>query len=132
MEEFSKAEPELVVLDVKTPGLDGLEVLQRLRQISEVPVVLLSGKGTEMDEAISLRMGADDYVVNPSLSGFSRSAFPRICAGRRRGGQSRSNRQFRPSARSRLKRPKYPASSTPNSQWIRAASPCCGATKSCP
>lgn len=65
LEEFPKAEPELVVLDMKMPGLDGLEVLQHLRQISEVPVVLLSGKGTEMDEAIGLRMGADDYVVKP-------------------------------------------------------------------
>ncbi|WP_341213784.1 response regulator transcription factor [uncultured Limimaricola sp.] len=65
LKEFPKVEPELVVLDVKMPGLGGLEVLEHLRQISQVPVILLSGKATEVDEAIGLRMGADDYVVKP-------------------------------------------------------------------
>lgn len=56
---------ELVVLDVVLPGLGGLQVLTRLRRTSDVPVILLTGRGDEADRVIGLEPGADDYVVKP-------------------------------------------------------------------
>jgi two-component system response regulator ChvI len=57
--------PELVVLDIKMPRMDGMEVLSRLRQTSGVPVIFLTSKDDEMDEMMGLRMGADDYIKKP-------------------------------------------------------------------
>jgi len=60
-----KAAPDLVVLDIALPKMDGLELLGVLRRESDVPVILLSGKGGEMDRILGLKLGADDYVVKP-------------------------------------------------------------------
>lgn len=57
--------PDLVVLDVMLPGMDGLEVLRRLRQESQVYVLLLTAKTTETDKLVGLGMGADDYLTKP-------------------------------------------------------------------
>ncbi|MBV7257432.1 response regulator transcription factor [Pacificimonas sp. WHA3] len=57
--------PDLAVLDVKMPRMDGIELLQKLREKSPVPVIFLTSKDTEIDEALGLRMGADDYVGKP-------------------------------------------------------------------
>jgi DNA-binding response OmpR family regulator len=59
--------PDLVVLDLMLPGLDGLEVMRRLRGQGPgaIPVILLTAKGEESDRVIGLRLGADDYVVKP-------------------------------------------------------------------
>jgi two-component system response regulator ResD len=59
--------PDLVVLDLMLPGIDGLEVMRRLREHAEtrVAVILLTAKGEESDRVIGLRLGADDYVVKP-------------------------------------------------------------------
>lgn len=57
--------PDLVVLDVKMPRMDGLEVLRRLREKSQVPVVFLTSKDEEVDQFLGLRMGADDYITKP-------------------------------------------------------------------
>jgi len=57
--------PDLVVLDIKMPRLDGMEVLRRLREKSAVPVIFLTSKDTEIDEALGLAMGADDYIGKP-------------------------------------------------------------------
>ncbi len=56
---------DLVVLDVMMPGLDGLEVCRRLRQSSDVPIVLLTALGGEQDRVVGLETGADDYVTKP-------------------------------------------------------------------
>ncbi|WP_164155764.1 response regulator transcription factor [Sandarakinorhabdus rubra] len=58
-------QPDLVVLDIKMPRLDGMEVLKRLREKSQVPVIFLTSKDTEIDEALGLAMGADDYIGKP-------------------------------------------------------------------
>src|SRR3712207_4649541 len=57
--------PDLVVLDVKMPRLDGMELLRRLRERSAVPVIFLTSKDDELDEALGLAMGADDYIAKP-------------------------------------------------------------------
>ncbi len=57
--------PNLVILDVMMPGLDGFETLQILREISQVPVIMLTAKGEEEDRIRGLELGADDYVTKP-------------------------------------------------------------------
>jgi two-component system response regulator ResD len=57
--------PDLVVLDVMLPGFDGLQVMARLRQERQIPVILLTARGEESDRVVGLRLGADDYVVKP-------------------------------------------------------------------
>jgi two-component system KDP operon response regulator KdpE len=57
--------PDLVILDIIMPGMDGLEVLRRLRESSGVPVILLTAKGTDSDKIIGLELGADDYLAKP-------------------------------------------------------------------
>ena len=56
---------DLAVLDIKMPRMDGLELLGRLRQNSDVPVIFLTSKDDELDEVLGLRMGADDYITKP-------------------------------------------------------------------
>jgi DNA-binding response OmpR family regulator len=57
--------PDLVVLDIMLPGLDGLEVCRRLRRESSVPILMLTAKGEEADRVVGLELGADDYVTKP-------------------------------------------------------------------
>ena len=60
--------PELIVLDVMLPGMDGIEILKKLRasiEYSEIPVIMATAKGQEYDRIIGLDLGADDYLVNP-------------------------------------------------------------------
>jgi two-component system response regulator ChvI len=57
--------PDLAVLDVKMPGMDGMELLRRLREKTNVPVIFLTSKDDELDEALGLAMGADDYIAKP-------------------------------------------------------------------
>jgi DNA-binding response OmpR family regulator len=58
-------QPDLVLLDVMLPGLDGFEVMRRLRDESDVPVILLTARSGDSDKVIGLDLGADDYVVKP-------------------------------------------------------------------
>jgi two-component system, OmpR family, alkaline phosphatase synthesis response regulator PhoP len=62
---FKRYQPELVILDVMLPGMDGLEVLQQLRRTSEVYVLLLTAKSEETDRIVGLTVGADDYLTKP-------------------------------------------------------------------
>ncbi|NHZ70473.1 MAG: response regulator [Proteobacteria bacterium] len=62
---LAKSDPDLVVLDVKLPGIDGIEVLRQLRMKSNVPVILLTAQAEETDRLIGLSVGADDYVTKP-------------------------------------------------------------------
>jgi two-component system, OmpR family, response regulator len=62
---FADSPPDLVVLDWMLPGMDGLEVLRRLRQHSAVPVLMLTARAEEVDRVIGLEVGADDYLTKP-------------------------------------------------------------------
>ena len=78
---------DVAVLDVKMPRLDGIELLQRIRQVSQMPVIMLTSKDHEIDEALGLHMGADDYIKKP----FSqRLLIARIRACLRRNQHSKS------------------------------------------
>lgn len=57
--------PDLAVFDIKMPRMDGLELLRRLREKSQLPVIFLTSKDDELDEALGLAMGADDYIAKP-------------------------------------------------------------------
>ncbi len=57
--------PDLAVLDIKMPRMDGMELLRRLRERSAIPVIFLTSKDDELDEALGLAMGADDYIAKP-------------------------------------------------------------------
>ncbi|HET6972190.1 MAG TPA: response regulator transcription factor [Phenylobacterium sp.] len=57
--------PDLAILDVKMPRMDGMEVLRRLRRTSEVPVIILTSKDEEIDEILGFNLGADDYIHKP-------------------------------------------------------------------
>lgn len=65
LEALKKSPPDLAVFDVKMPRMDGIELLRRLRQTSNLPVIFLTSKDDELDEAIGFSMGADDYITKP-------------------------------------------------------------------
>jgi len=56
---------ELAILDIKMPRMDGMELLAKIRENSQLPVIFLTSKDDELDEALGLRMGADDYITKP-------------------------------------------------------------------
>lgn len=62
---FNRNMPDMAVLDIKMPRMDGMDLLQRVRQKSSIPVIFLTSKDDEIDEVLGLRMGADDYVKKP-------------------------------------------------------------------
>ena len=65
LDAFTRSMPDLAILDIKMPRMDGMDLLQRLRQKSSLPVIFLTSKDDEIDEILGLRMGADDYVTKP-------------------------------------------------------------------
>ncbi len=65
LEALTSSPPDLAILDVKMPRMDGMELLQRLRQRSTMPVIFLTSKDEEVDELMGLRLGADDYITKP-------------------------------------------------------------------
>src|SRR5882672_289990 len=62
---FKTSAPDLAILDIKMPRMDGMETLRRLRQKSDIPVIFLTSKDEEIDEVFGLKMGADDFVRKP-------------------------------------------------------------------
>ena len=85
LEGFKTSPPDLAILDIKMPRMDGMELLRRLRQKTDMPVIFLTSKDEEIDEVLGLRMGADDYIKKP----FSqRLLLERIRALLRRGDKA--------------------------------------------
>ena len=62
---FNSSPPDLAILDIKMPRMDGMETLRRLREKSDLPVIFLTSKDEEIDELFGLKMGADDFVRKP-------------------------------------------------------------------
>jgi two-component system, OmpR family, response regulator ChvI len=65
LENFKLSAPDLAILDIKMPRMDGMELLQRLRQKSDIPVIFLTSKEEEIDEVLALKVGADDFIRKP-------------------------------------------------------------------
>ncbi|MCK4938919.1 MAG: response regulator transcription factor [Rhodospirillaceae bacterium] len=65
LREISRNPPSLAVLDIKMPRMDGMELLSELKKRSDLPIIFLTSKDDEVDEAMGLRMGADDYIKKP-------------------------------------------------------------------
>jgi len=65
LEGLSESPADLAVLDIKMPRMDGMELLRRLRQFTDMPVIFLTSKDEEIDEMLGLKMGADDYIGKP-------------------------------------------------------------------
>ncbi|ATW26066.1 response regulator transcription factor [Candidatus Formimonas warabiya] len=65
LEKAQQGNADLVILDVMLPSLNGMEVLRRLRQVSEIPVIMLTAKDDIMDKVMGLDFGADDYLTKP-------------------------------------------------------------------
>jgi DNA-binding response OmpR family regulator len=87
LDRFSEERFDLVVLDIMLPKLDGIEVCRRLRTRSQVPIIMLTAKGDELDKVAGLEMGADDYITKP----FSVREFrSRVKAALRRGSMAGS------------------------------------------
>jgi two-component system response regulator ChvI len=65
LEGFKTSPPDLAILDIKMPRMDGMELLRRLRQKTDMPVIFLTSKDDEIDELFGLKMGADDFIRKP-------------------------------------------------------------------
>jgi two-component system response regulator ChvI len=65
LEGFKTSPPDLAILDIKMPRMDGMELLRRLRQKTDMPVIFLTSKDEEIDELFGLKMGADDFIRKP-------------------------------------------------------------------
>ena len=83
--ELGKCEHDVVVLDIMMPGMSGLEVLQRVRADNAIPIIMLTGRGDDIDRIVGLEMGADDYLGKPCN--------PRELAARLRAVTRRSHSQ---------------------------------------
>jgi DNA-binding response OmpR family regulator len=89
---ISDLEPQLIVLDVMLPGIDGIEILKRIRPLNRTPVLLLTARGEELDRVLGLELGADDYLTKP----FSpRELVARVKAILRRTGLETSSEMVR-------------------------------------
>ena len=85
---FQAAEPSIILLDIMLPGIDGLEVCRRIRQVSSVPILMITAKDEDADRILGLDIGADDYIVKPFSPG---EVMARIRAVRRRLGAQDGN-----------------------------------------
>ena len=95
LESLQNNPPDLAILDVKMPRMDGMELLRRLRQTSEVPVIMLTSKDEEIDEILGFNLGADDYMHKP----FSqRLLIERVKAVLRRAGRGEDGEMASPAA----------------------------------
>lgn len=62
---FAETEPTLVLLDIMLPKIDGLEICKKIRETSQIPIIMVSAKNQELDKVVALGYGADDYVTKP-------------------------------------------------------------------
>ena len=65
LEAILENNPDIAIVDIKMPRLDGIELLKKLRKTSDMPVIFLTSKDTEIDELLGLKVGADDYITKP-------------------------------------------------------------------
>ena len=88
---LERTEPLVVLLDLNLPGMDGVEVCKRIRSKSDIPVIMLTARDTEIDKIIGLEIGADDYVTKPFSA---RELVARVKAVLRRSHDRPDDRRF--------------------------------------
>ncbi|MCR4622180.1 MAG: response regulator transcription factor [Clostridiales bacterium] len=92
LEKFFSGQYDLVLLDVMLPKVDGIEVCQRIREKSNVPIIMLTAKGEDMDKILGLEYGADDYMTKPfnilEVKARIKTIFRRTSMARKEGSQS--------------------------------------------
>ena len=65
LQRFAEVQPDLILLDLMLPKVSGLDVCREIRAVSQVPIIMVTAKGTEVDTVVGLEIGADDYMVKP-------------------------------------------------------------------
>ncbi|MGF1659841.1 MAG: response regulator transcription factor [Rubrimonas sp.] len=100
--EFGRNPPDLAVLDIKMPRLDGMELLRRLRLKSDMPVIFLTSKDEEIDEVLGLRMGADDYIRKPFSQRLLVERIRAVLRRREAAGEGERSEDDKPIARGKL------------------------------
>ncbi|QPK79402.1 response regulator transcription factor [Corynebacterium lizhenjunii] len=90
LSEFGARDIDIVLLDLMLPGMSGTQVCQRLRQTSQVPIIMVTARDSEIDKVVGLELGADDYVTKPYSS---RELIARIRAVLRRGGEEEASQE---------------------------------------
>lgn len=91
LDSFRNEQPSLVLLDIMLPKVDGITICREIREVSEIPIIMISAKSGEMDKVVALGIGADDYVTKP----FSPlELVARVKAQLRRYDKSITNREF--------------------------------------
>ena len=65
LKEFQAFHPNLILLDLMLPGIDGYQVCREIRHVSDIPIIMLSAKGETFDKVLGLELGADDYMIKP-------------------------------------------------------------------
>ena len=85
VEQFETVGPDLILLDLMLPKMDGLEVCRQIRKTSDVPIIMLTAKDSEIDKVLGLELGADDYITKPFSN---RELAARVKANLRRVGSS--------------------------------------------
>lgn len=88
--QFNMSDVDIVVLDLMLPGIDGNEVCRQIRKKSQVPIIMLTAKDSEIDKVVSLELGADDYVTKPYST---RELLARMKAVLRRNGDAKAKAQ---------------------------------------
>jgi len=83
--------PDLVILDIMLPDIDGLEITRRMRQETGIPILMVSARGDEIDKVVGLEVGADDYLVKPI---GPREFIARVRAALRRGSRARPSHRL--------------------------------------
>ena len=108
LEKFDRVQPDVVLIDVMLPRISGIDVCRQIRLRSQVPIIMVTAKGGEIDTVVGLEVGADDYVTKPYRV---RELIARMRAVMRRSPSDRTGEPTCPSARSRS----ATSSSTPTS-----------------
>ncbi|WP_026893724.1 response regulator transcription factor [Clostridiisalibacter paucivorans] len=91
LKKWKEGEFNLIILDLMLPGMDGLEVCQRIREKSEIPIIMLTAKGEDMNKILGLEYGADDYLTKPfnilELKARIKAIFRRVNSKNTRNGE---------------------------------------------
>jgi CheY-like chemotaxis protein len=127
LQAFDAFEPDLVVLDVMLPRVDGMEVCRRIRAASAIPIIMLTARGQEIDKLLGLELGADDYVTKPfsprELAARVKAVLRRAARESHTGGETLAFGELKVNARTRTVIKRYRAGAAHGTRVRPAPSP---------